>query len=268
MKNPVIENFLKSQQEFITNWAESPKKVWENNIYSKLKSVNKNIEPFLEYLPEPYLGNPYTSDGVFLNYNPGTVFKDDKRQHKDVGWFIKELNAIENYDNFANKVPYFNGENPFWSARKKFLSRILNKPLEATSLFGLEICPFHSSRFKLSIPDIKNLQTQEYIENNVLKIAEEVAKNSTLKTIISVGKDYCHLFELLKYKKVKEIDQTLKTENWPKKSKIDTKIKRSFSLWESPTGGLYFNTWAQGSNNMSSKEFDKIILENKILEVL
>lgn len=255
----MIDNFLKSQQVFIENWANSPEKEFEKSIFSSLKSVNSKIKPFLNYLPEPYLGNPYKSDGVFLSYNPGPIL--EKEQNLTDGTFITQLKAIENYYFFANNVTYFNGQNGFWKVRQNFLSRFLNKPFEDTTLFALEICPFHSSSFKLSASDI--VTVSNYIENNVLKIAEEVAKHSTLKIIISVGKDYYHLFKLLNYKLIKEIDQSSTIDNWPK-NKLGTKINRSFSLWQSPSGGLYLNTWAPGSNRISSKEFD-IIINNQII---
>jgi hypothetical protein len=220
------------------------------------------MTPFLDYLPEPYLGNPYNSDGVFLNYNPGPIM--ELEQHKVSGIFIYDYNAINDYQNFAINTPYFNAKKGFWFDRQYFLSRLLNKSFEATSLFALEICPFHSSSFKLSSIDI--VTASSYIENNVLKIAEEVAKQSTFKTIISVGKDYYNLFNLLNYKLIKEINQTTSIDNWPK-NKLGTKINRSMSLWQSPSGGIYFNTWAPGSNKISSKEFD-IIINNQIINII
>jgi hypothetical protein len=251
----MIKNFLELQQAFIENWAKSPEKEFEKSIFSTLKSVNSKIKPFLDYLPEPYLGHPYKSDGVFLNYNPGPVFKDDS-QHRNNGLFVEKYKGIDVYNYFAINTPYFEETSGFWADRKRFLSRLLNKSIENTSLFALEICPFHSSSFKLSAKDI--VTASSYIENNVLKIAEEVAKHTTLKTIITVGKDYYHLFNFLNYKLIGEIDQTTSIDNWPK-NKLGTKINRSISLWQSPSGGMYFNTWAPGSNKISSKEFDSII---------
>jgi hypothetical protein len=251
----MIESFIKSQQKFIEDWAKSPQKEWENSIFSKLKSVNSKIEPFLEYLPEPYLGDPFNADAVFLSYNPGPVFLDDT-QHRTKGVFIKDFKAIETYHYFAINTPYFIHTSGFWADRKKFLSRLMNKPFQETKIFALEICPFHSSSFKLSQSDL--LKSKLYIQKNVLNIAESVANQSPIKTIISVGKDYYNLFNLLEFQLVKEINQSLTEKNWPlKNGKI--KINRSISLWKSPSGGIYFNTWAPGSNKMSSRDFDIII---------
>lgn len=251
----MIDNFLKSQQIFIENWAKSPEQEFEKSVFSNLMSVNSKIKPFIDYLPEPYLGNPYKADGVFLNYNPGPVFDDDT-QFINGGVFIEKYNAIENYNNFALNTPYFKTKKGFWFDRQFFLSRLLDKSFENTTIFALEICPFHSSSFKLSSLDIVTVSS--YIENNVLKIAEEVAKKSTLKTIISIGKNYYDLFKLLNYRLIKEFDKTTAIDNWPK-NKLGTKINRSISLWQSPSGGIYLNTWAPGSNKISSKEFDAII---------
>ena len=251
----MIESFINSQQNFIENWAKSPQEEWENSIFSKLKSVNSKIEPFLEYLPEPYLGDPFNTDAVFLNYNPGPVFLDNT-QHRLEGSFVKEYKAIKEYKYFAINTPYFKHKSGFWADRKKFLSRLINKPFSEVKLFALEICPFHSSSFKLSYTDL--LISKLYIQDNVLKIAEVAAQQSSIKTIISVGKDYYNLFQLLDFKLVKEINQTSNGVNWPIK-KDANKINRSISLWKSPSGGIYFNTWAPGSNKISSKEFDDII---------
>ena len=253
----MIKSFIKSQQNFIENWAKSPDKEWENSIFSKLKSVNSKIVPYLEYLPEPYLGDPFNTDAVFLNYNPGPVFQDDT-QHRIKGIFVKDYKAIESYEYFAINTPYFKHNSGFWADRKKFLSRLINKPFIESKIFALEICPFHSSSFKLSHSDLS--KSKLYIQNNVLNIAEAVASQSSIKTIISVGKDYYNLFKLLEFRLVKEIDQTTVATKWPLKNGGD-KINRTISLWESPTGGIYFNTWAPGSNKISSKEFDQIILE-------
>ena len=70
-------------------------------------------------------------------------------------------------------------------------------------------------------------------------------------------------FKNNRIKLIKEIDQSSTIDNWPK-NKLGTKINRSFSLWQSPSGGLYLNTWAPGSNRISSKEFD-IIINNQII---
>lgn len=250
----MIDEYLNNQQYFIKNWSISPKEEFDKSLFSELKSVNSKISPFLDYLPEPYLGNPYKSDGVFLNYNPGPVLEEE--QNRRNGTFIKKLNAIDDYHFFANNVTYFKGQNGFWKVRQNFLSRFLDKPFEETSLFALEICPFHSSSFKLSHKDI--IKASDYIENSVLKIAEEVAKLSKIKTIISIGKNYYDLFKILDYKLIQEIDQTNEINNWPKKYN-EEKVNRNISLWQSPSGGLYFNTWAPGSNKMPQKEFDIII---------
>ena len=252
----MIKSYLSSQQNFIENWAKSPEQEWEKSIFAKLKSVNSKIEPFINYLPEPYLGNPFSADAVFLNYNPGPIM--ELEQNKANGIFINDYKAISDYNHFAIHTPYFNSRKGFWADRQNFLSRLLNKPYETTTLFALEICPFHSSSFKLSASDTK--VASEYIEKNVLKIAEDVSNHTTLKSIISVGKDYYNLFNLLNYKLIKEVDQTSNIENWPT-NKYWTKVNRNISLWKSPSGGIYVNTWAPGSNKISSKEFDSIILK-------
>lgn len=254
--NRIINDFLKTQQKFIIDWNDSTQKQWEVSHFSKLKSVRRKIEPYVDFLPEPYLGDPFNAKAVFLNYNPGPVIVDC--QNKTIGSFIKDFNAVENYKNFAINTPYYTHKSGFWADRMKFLSRLTNSSFEESKIFALEICPWHSSSFKLSESDLKN--SKKYFQENVLNIAEVVAQNSSVKTIFSVGKDYYNLFKLLGFKLVKEIDQTTKDKRWPVK-KDGTKVNRSISIWKSNTNGVYFNTWAPGSNRISSKEFDNIILD-------
>tara|TARA_B100000963_G_scaffold285603_1_gene254570 strand:+ start:678 stop:1466 length:789 start_codon:yes stop_codon:yes gene_type:complete len=250
-----IDNFINAQQEFIERWAKSPQKTWSNSPFYQLNSIKKRISPYIEYLPEPYLGNPKNSTAVFLNYNPGPPIPI--AQDRLTGTFIKKLNAVENYHYYAENTSYFTEESGFWAEKKKFLGRLFKIPFNEIKIFALEICPWHSDKFKLSFSDLSKIKT--HVEENTLKIAEIVAKNSKYQTIFSVGKDYYNLFALLGFKLIDDINKESNIKNWPCK-KDDVKINRNFSIWESKTGGIYFNTWAPGGNKVSSNAFDEIIL--------
>jgi hypothetical protein len=80
-------------------------------------------------------------------------------------------------------------------------------------VFALEICPWHSDRFKLSHKDL--VQAQTYIEENVLKIAEAAAQKCKYQTIFSVGKDYYNVFKLLDFELIKEVNKESVIIDWP-----------------------------------------------------
>jgi hypothetical protein len=251
-----LQLYIHTQQKFIEDWYENPQKTWEASHFFNLGSVNKKIAESIEFLPEPYLGNPLGSTGVFLNYNPGPVIKC--KQNRLSGDFIIENKAVKDYSKFAVTNKYMFDTKGFWGTRRNFLSRLSNFPIEQTSFFALEICPWHSSSFRLSHKDLE--LSLDYIQKEVLTIAETVAAKSHFKTIFTVGKNYYDVFKLLEFKLVKEINESHNIINWPIKPN-GSKVKRSISIWESSTDGMYFNTYAPGSNRISSKQFDQIILE-------
>lgn len=60
--------------------------------------------------------------------------------------------------------------------------------------------PYHSKTYAhegLSKEDIT-----EYIDSNILSIAEQIICNSILKIIICMGKDYGQIFEILGYEQL------------------------------------------------------------------
>lgn len=209
----------------------------------------------MEYLPEPYIGCIRNPKAVFLNYNPGPVLTG--LQERRGGQFIDELKAIDSYENFARKVPYFEAKGrSFWYPRKRFAARLLGINDDHFNILGLELCPWHSNSFKLTSSEIAKLQS--YLFHEVLQVAELAAKNAELSTIISVGKNYYDLFLALGLKQIKESNPNI--EHWPR-SYNGNPVTRSFSLWESNSGARYLNTYAQGGNTMPSPAFDQIIKE-------
>jgi hypothetical protein len=256
MSKKEIDFYRQKQENFIKEWYKDPRKVWEKSHFYNLKSINKSLEKFIDFLPEPYIGNPNNPTAVFLNYNPGPVI--ECFQHRKDGRFIHKNKAHLNYSDFAKNNDYLIDNKGFWGTRRTFLSRLSNIPFEETSFFALEICPWHSDTFKLSKKDLD--VTLNYLQNNVLNIAEAVASTSHFKSIFSVGKKYYDVFKTLDFKLISEINENNNLVNWPTNYNR-VKTKRSISVWESKTNGIYLNTYAPGSNKISSKEFDNIILD-------
>ena len=255
-KEKILSNYIESQETFIKEWYENPKSTWEKSHFFNLKSVNKSISEYINFLPEPYLGNPFQSTAVFLNYNPGPVI--DCLQERKFGYFFTKNKAAENYQNFALNNKYMTDKKGFWGMKRSFIARLSDIPFEETSFFALEICPWHSNSFRLDQKDLQ--KSLDYIQNEVLTIAESAAMNSYFKTIFTVGKNFYDVFNMLGFELLKEISERDEIANWPKNTNGQKTI-RTLSKWRSKTNGVYFNTFSPGSNKISSKEFDKIILE-------
>lgn len=98
----------------------------------------------------------------------------------------------------------------------------------------------------------------EHIKS-VLEIAEAANQNSELKIITSVGKIYTKIFDLpdLGFTKLIEINK----DNWDQylpsyPSHKSGKAKdRTFSLYKSESGSLYYNTWHKGGNKQPSDDW-------------
>ncbi|MFZ6666314.1 hypothetical protein [Peijinzhouia sedimentorum] len=250
-----IDSFIQVKQQFINDWAKNPNYVFEESVFSRSESLKRQLIPYINYLPEPYIGCIKNPSAVFLNYNPGPVLEG--LQEREIGKFIINYDAVESYVDFARTVPYFEPKGrSFWYPRKRFVARLLGKENDDFHILGLEICPWHSQSFKLTNSELESLK--EYVMKEVLPVAEAVAKNAPLSTIFSVGKSYYDLFRLLDFKKVKEFKAGTNIIKWPKNAH-GKPVARSFSLWESKSGFQYFNTYAQGGNTMSSQEFNEII---------
>jgi hypothetical protein len=249
-----IDQFIQQHNEFIKDWYLNPSEVWKVSHYNNLTSVRRNLEPYIDYLPEPYIGDPFASDTVFLSYNPGPVIH--RYQHRVEGDFVKRDKAHDSYSSFAKDIIYFRDGNTFWKPRINMAAKLTGKDEKETRIFGIEICPWHSSGFMLSNRDIE--ASAAYINDNVLTAAEAVSHHSTNKAIISVGKNYYHLFNTLGLKKLLEIDNNSSVESWPTK-KNGEKVIRNISLWQSPSKAIYLNTFSPGSNKVPSNQFLGII---------
>jgi len=251
-----FETFKNKTQGFINRWYEDPELEWSNHTFSKLGKISETLEPWTNFLPEPYLGDFCKNSAVVLNYNPGGVIPEV--QNKVNGKFIHENDAVGNYNKFAKSIYYFQQDSGFWYNWKKFL-RGLSPSLENDlNPFAIEICPWHSPSFKLSENNIKDIRL--YLEETVLLPAEAASMNSRLKIIFSIGKDYYNLFHYLNFKKTDELHQTKNEGNWPRKNNGQL-VDRTISLWKSDNGIVYFNSFAPGGNKPPSKDFYEIIKE-------
>jgi hypothetical protein len=250
---------------FVQKWAKDPEGQFnsEENIFKELRHIA--FDPLA--LPEPYFGDPDRNSAVILNYNPGPVMAEF--QLYPSGSFLIKGKAHEDYHAFAQPFPYLaeyrsNPGGAWWLRRKEWIdslsshvSHIAQPGQPALIPFALEICPWHSKSFKLRPNDIETLR--EYMTNYVLGPAEEIAKNSLLPFIISVGKDYQDLFQVLGF----TMELSVNPNNFSQYGILyplagNKPVMRHYSVWRSHEGGIYLNTYSQGSNSNPSAAFTEV----------
>ena len=213
-------------------------------------------------MPQPYLGNPENCSVITLNLNPGPT--SNLRTFGE-GILVNQLSEKENYFQYAKDFPQMNlNDYPskFWNKQFNWINRITNNEFSDKLPFAIEICPWHSKKWKA----LNNISPQllEYIKENVFDVIDEAINFSSLKTVLSVGKTYYNLFSIkeLGFEKVIEISPNehsiLDSYEWPK-NKEGKVINRHFSIWKHrESDRFYFNTYAPGSNTPPSKVWNKI----------
>lgn len=255
MTKSIVEYFTQDWDNKITEWYKSPNLFFDNHVSPevyKLKSKGKyKLQP--EFLPEPYIGDPYKCSAVVINKNPGNPHMD--LQHFEKGRFIVTNKAHTSYSKFAFPFPYLsdteneNNGSKWWNKRINWINLLLGK--ESTNKpFALELCPWHSQLFgKANIKSINKFAHQ--VNNEVFNIAEAASVNANLKMILTVGSLFTDIFNELSFREVIAINHTNFKEhninNWPisKKTKKPTQVY--FSIWQSKSGINYFN-FRSGSN--------------------
>ncbi len=257
---------------YVQKWAKDPEKHFrhDENVFKKISNIK--FDPFA--LPEPYFGDPEHNSVVILNYNPGPVM--DVYQHYKRGKFITEAKADQDYYEFAKAFPYLkkyknNPGGKWWNTRRQWINRLsIHAPWEQHDKiikyapFAMEICPWHSDGFKLTPKQINSLA--DYITQNVLEPAEAISKSSLLPYIISVGKDYQVLFQELGFRQefaTGPDDYSQYNIEYPRKAD-GKRVTRFYSIWRSPGGGIYLNTYSPGSNSCPAGTFidvERVIIQ-------
>ena len=263
--NTKISEYKIRWNDFFKEWNESPeeaynKSVWNKNHNGKGKT---ELDPFS--LPQPYLGNPENCSAITLNLNPGPT--NDLRFHKN-GILVSKFRNNENYFEYAKDYPQMRlNEHPshFWNNQFRWIDEIINNKNREKLPFAIEICPWHSIKWK-SLPQITE-ELENFINSNVFEIITEAIKYSDLKTVLSVGKTYYDLFQnefKEEFENVIEFSPENHSEliniTWPKNKKGNYS-NRFFSVWKhKKTDIIYFNTYSRGSNKPPSNEWNEIQL--------
>jgi len=241
--------------EKIKKWYENPQEYFnQDEIYKAYTGVG-DAELQVKVIPEPYLGDINSKcSGVILSLNPAKVLPNGEQQWPN-GKFIKDVSAT-NYSEWAQTWYYLKNKNAFWKNRKEWLDRKMSNANESLYPFAIELIPYHSKACgKLS----SNENLLEYVENNILVVAEEMTKKCALKFVFCFGRPYYEIFRNLNYEIVLKIDsedhENFK-EEWPIKN--SKPINRTYIIWKSQRGSLYFHTYYTGGFWSPKEEFEEV----------
>ncbi|MBX4263124.1 hypothetical protein [Clostridium estertheticum] len=243
--------------EKIRKWYENPQEYFDNDDIYKAYTGSGDAKLQVKVIPEPYLGDINSKcSGVVLSLNPAESLPNGEQQWPN-GQFVKDVSAT-NYSEWAKTWYYLKNKNIFWKNRKEWLDRKMSNANESLYPFAIELIPYHSKACgTLSSNENKNLL--EYVENNILVVAEEMTKNCALKLVFCFGKPYYDIFRSLNYEIVLKIDsedhENFKNE-WPIGN--SKPINRTYIIWKSQRGSLYFHTYYSGGFWAPKEEFEEV----------
>ncbi len=254
-----LKKWIKNWDERVLKWYDNPKEEVNSSIDSKFykgkgqKSLNNKS------LPEPYIGDPFKSSFVTINLNPGPIIQE--LQNHKIGRYTKDVIEKKSYYEIFKSFPYLqenkkNGGYKFWEKRINWANRLIKAQtgdISDKNPFALEIVPYHSQNFG----SIKyKTEYLNHINKNVIEIAEKSLEYSQLDLIISVGKPIYDIFDRLGFDKIVELNR----DKYP--SEIEWQLNKNkensyryFSLWKSPNGFYFYNTYAPGGNTMPAENW-------------
>jgi len=257
-----IQAFIDYWNNFIYNWYKNPIPYFISNVNPWQYQI-ANLLPDANALPEPYCGDPNNFSAIILNLNPGGV-TPNLQKHPN-GLFIQGFMSTGTYWHFAQTFPYLtnykaSGGGIWWTRRDEWIKRLCasnNRPSQKNP-FAIDICPWHSKSWG---GFVSSPATVTYVNDFVIKPAEIILNNADIKTILCVGKTFTSIFQSLNFKQLQlSLGPNMKIQNWPKKMNGND-IQRYYSIWESPTGIIYINTYSPGTNSAPSSDFTKIELD-------
>lgn len=258
-----MKEYIEYWNDFMANWIEHPDEMFNKDLL-KIKHSERNGKQLVyDFLPQPYLGNPYECSAITLNLNPGGLI--DSRKHPN-GYFVEELKNSKNYFEYAKEFPQLKKNSPFWNNQINWINRLVDQETENNKLpFAIEICHWHSEKWKNFALDDDELI--DYFEKMVFDIIDIVIKNSSLKTVLSIGKQYTEIYKKLAFEKLLEISNENYKDfnlNFPL-NKQNKPSNRVYTLWQSKTGTKYLNTYTVSNKPPSSDwlEIDKYLIDFK-----
>lgn len=251
------KDFFEQSDRFIQEWSKSPQECALNSVYLKASGEEKSfLYSDKDYMPEPFLGNPERCSAVMLNLNPAAPMD---KFHKGHG-YAKQI-ISDGYSERAKGWKIFeekDGGFVWWAKRENWLNRIIGNEDTTLKPFAIEICPWHSKKWKSL--NYENQELLEEIRTKVLTPAFDAAKNSALPFVVAIGKDYCTTLEKMGFEKECELGPDRCIEGWPK-NKNGNNVNRMFTLLNDGKNNRLLCIWSNrgGSNKPPQEGFDPII---------
>ncbi len=279
-----LQRLILYSNKLVQAWINNQVATLKSHICEQQKSKGTVFAP--NGMPEPYLGDPYKCSAVIININPGGVIPCNDWNHKnEASNFIKKYFSNNGtYYDFAKDFPYLNylktsePDNKgsiWWEQRLNWINNIIRKSgrikanEEIPLPFNLEICPWHSKRWKGM--KLSNPCLQKYIREYVIEPACEAIGYSQLPFGLIVGKAVCDAIQKAdcNWVIIKTWDKgtsNLSTA-WPSGNK--GKINRHYALLSNGTH-FFLCTWAPGSNHVPQKDFCPVeqTIINDVLAVI
>ena len=197
-----LKNYFDFWDAFVYNWYCG---TLVNDPYVNFKGSNKKKELNRDYMPEPYYTgkNLILNDGninaenaiVVLNLNPGLSHINDFYKHHDLSCcpaakiihdYSTKLNkkyseVNKRYSPFINQDQNIPGVEWWEKTRVNWIKRFLaiNDINECKdSIFAMELCPWHSQAFSVTISNKIWDDIKSYLDSMVFEYAIKIIKLS------------------------------------------------------------------------------------------
>jgi hypothetical protein len=254
-------------QNFINYW-DNEIRAWfayrgaPTSGFQKWQQVVKSIEPML--MPEPYWGNPENCSVVMINYNPACsnpVNPNDPCHFNQCNNPLTMAGAMwRQYSDIALTFPwldpYYTGfcANPqhlgtaVWMRRHAaWAYRVCNitTPLETQPRpFFFDLCGWHSPSWRGKVNNIG----QNTI-NQLKDFVPAAIAHSDKKLGLCIGSDFKEILLLLGYEDI--TNAIMHVDEWKPKD-----VERRYKCYRHPNGTRIICTWASGSNDCPSADFE------------
>lgn len=79
----------------------------------------------------------------------------------------------------------------------------------------------------------------------IIQPAELIVQNATLKAILTIGQEFNIIFDNLNFSLLQRTSHMSGISTWPVNHKTGKPIRTTISIWQSPKGVRYLNTYSQ-----------------------
>ena len=247
-----LQNFIDAWDDRIDKWMNN------QNVLSPLK-VSKKLD--INFMPEPYNGNPFYCSIVMINLNPGQGQPYLAWSQQNNPTSCVSLVKNQKYSGFASHFTFLNPQSPisspastnWWTRRNAFLNRLFasNK-----NPFAIELCALHS-KGTAGINFGKYLTALKSVDPNLdpTNVIDIAIKNSDAKFGFAIGKP---IYEALK--SIGYTDIQIPNPHNVKNAKGNPNA-RQFAVVER-NGAKVLCTWASGGNSCPSAAFNSYISQD------